>query len=161
MSPEALLEHPEKMLQLYQSIVNTYKELKPLENTVLEYEKRLKEGNITKFEAQLVKMDMDKVLEMYAKLEKTSNEIREARKLFSYSKEGEVNAIIETKIYLLAEGFKAHSHMMSSKTPQERIKYADAAEGLSHAEDIISAHAAEIGEEFEKIRKELSARKLL
>lgn len=148
-------------LQGYQSIVDTYRELKPIENRVLEYEKRLKEGKITKFEAELLKSDMEKVLGMYEKLEKTSDEIRQARKLSFYSKENEVNAIVETKVYLLAEGFKAHSHMMSSKTPQERLKYAHAAEGLSYAEDIISMHAEEIGEEFEKIRKELSARKLL
>ncbi len=168
MSPQTLVEPNKQMsdshsvfLQLYQSIVDTYKVLKPLENKVLEYEKRLKEGHITPFEAQLMKSDMDKVLGMYDKLEKTSNDIREMRKHPSYSKEGEVNAIIETKIYLLAEGFKAHSHMMSSKTAKERVEHADTAAGLSHAEDLISAHASEIGEEFEKIKKELSARKLL
>lgn len=167
MSPQTLLEPNQERLdshrlfsELYRSIVDTYKELKPLENKVLDYEKKLKEGKISPFEAQLLKSDMERVLGMYDKLEKTSNDIRESRKLPSYSKESEVNAIMETKVYLLAEAFKAHSHMMSSETTYERMKHAHAMEGLSHAEDIISVHISEMGEEFEKIKKELAERKL-
>ena len=166
MSSQTLAEPRKEMdshrlfLQSYQSIAETCKQLVPLEKRVLLCEEKLKEGKISPFEAQLLKKDMNDVLAMYDKLDKISNEIRGLRALPSYSKEDEVNAIIETKTYLLAESFKAHSHMMSSKTSYERVRHAHTAEGLSLAEELIAGHISEMGEEFEKIKKELSARKL-
>jgi hypothetical protein len=168
MSPQqALLEpHGEKMdshqkfAQLYKSISDVCKELVPLETKVLKYGEKLKEGKISPFEAELLKADMNKVLGFYDKLEKASDDIRELRKLNPDDQQNEINAIIETKTYISIEGMRAHSRMMGSETSHERLKHAETMEGLSLAEDIIAGHISEMGVEFEKIKRELSARKL-
>lgn len=154
------LDSHQRFLQLYKSISDTCKELAPLEKKVLEYEEKLKQGKISPFEAQLLKKDMNQVLEMYDKLEKTSNDIRELRKQSPNESESEINAILDAKTYLYIEGMRAHSRMMGSETPHERLRHAEIIRGLNLAEEIISGHISEMGEEFEKIKKELSARKL-
>ncbi|MEM3555907.1 MAG: hypothetical protein QXF56_04285 [Candidatus Micrarchaeia archaeon] len=154
-------ESYQKFIQHYKSIVDVCKELVPLEKKVLKYENKLNEGRISPFEVQLLKKDMDRVLELYDKLEKTSKEIRELRKqLPPEQKENEVKAIVDTKAYLYIEGMRTHSRMMGSRREEERVMHAEIMEGLNFAENIISNHHSEIQEEIEKIKKELSARKL-
>ena len=167
MSLQTLAEpHREKMdshqqfLQLYKSISDACKELVPLEKKVMGYEKKLKEGNISPFEAQLLKKDMGRVLELYDAIEKTSQSIRELRQLQPNDKENEVNAIIETKTYLCIEGMRTHSHMMGSKTSHERMEHTETMEGLSLAEKKITELVSEIGEDYETIKKDLLKHKL-
>lgn len=154
-------EFHKQFLHHYKSLVDTCKELVPLERKVLRYGEKLHEGSISPLEVQLLKKDMDRVLELYDKLEKTSGEIREMRKkLPADQREQEVNAIIDTKAYLYIEGMRTHSRMMGSRTESERKMHADIMEGLSLAESIISTHHSEIEDEVKKIKKELSERKL-
>lgn len=155
-------DYHQKFVQQYKSIVDICKELVPLEKKVLKYESKLQEGRISPFEVQLLKKDMDRVLELYNKMEKVSNEIREMRKqLPPEQRETEVKAIADTKAYLYIEGMRTHSRMMGSRSESERVMHAETMEGLSLAENIISTHHMEIEEEIKKIKEELSARKLI
>lgn len=167
MSPQLLEQNAERMdsrqkfLELYKFITDTLKEIVPLEKRVFpvfdEYKKKLDEGKISKFDLHLnpelrdLKDNINELDALHEKLERTSNAIRELRsKLSPAERENEVNAIIESKTYLQIEQMRVHSRMMSSATPQERMKHADEMEGLYRADVTIEEFNTEMKGELKK-----------
>jgi len=149
-SPQALadlkgerLDSHQRFLELYSSIVDDYRKLVPLEETVLSFKKKVSEGKISNLEVNLLKKDMDEVLQMYDKLEKTSADIVALRKQIHPSeRENEVNAIIKTKAYIF----------------ESLCKNPSAEKGLKLAEELIEEHHKEIQAEFDEIRRNISKR---
>ena len=153
-SPQALadlkgerLDSHQRFLELYSSIVDDYRKLVPLEETVLSFKKKVSEGKISNLEVNLLKKDMDEVLQMYDKLEKTSADIVALRKQIQEAehpreRENEVNAIIKTKAYIF----------------ESLCKNPSAEKGLKLAEELIEEHHKEIQAEFDEIRRNISKR---
>jgi len=135
------LDSSQKFLELYKSIVETCEKIAPLQETVLGFKKKVEERQVTPSEAKTLRKDMDEVLQLYEKLEKTSAEIISLRKqIHPNERENEVNVIIETKAYL----FKALCNNPAAE------------KGLKHAEEVIEERHKEIKAQFDEITRNIS-----
>jgi hypothetical protein len=137
----------QKFLELYKSLADTCKMLIPLEEKVLSFNKKVTEGQISAFEAKLLKKDMDEVFALYGKVEKTSAEIVALRKQIhpneaenDVNAENEVNAIIKTKAYIFES---------LCKNPAEE-------KGLKFADQIIEEHHKEVLAKLDEMKRNLS-----
>ncbi|MCX6775925.1 MAG: hypothetical protein NT130_03705 [Candidatus Micrarchaeota archaeon] len=139
--PGERLDSQQKFLELYKSLADTCKKLIPLEEKVLSFQKKVTEGQISVLEAKLLKKDMDEVLALYGKVEKTSADIVALRKQIPPNEaENEVNAIIKTKAYI----FKS-----LCKNPAEE-------KGLKFADRIIEEHHKEVLAKLDEMKRDIS-----
>jgi hypothetical protein len=134
-SPEKVTDSQRKFLELYKSISDASKELGPLEKKVLGFEERLRAGKISRSEAELLKKDMGRVLELYEELDRTTKGIHELRKqLLPEAVQDEMKAIKQTLAEVYAEWTKEFMKKQGSRTDFERMGHEEKMEGLILAE---------------------------
>jgi predicted nucleic acid-binding Zn-ribbon protein len=132
---EKVTDHQRKFLELYKSISDASKELNPLEKKVLGFEEKLRAGRISRSEAELLKKDMGRVLELYEELDKATKSIHELRKqLPPEALQDEMKAIDSTIADVYSEWTKTFMKKQGSRTDWERSSYDGILGGLVFAE---------------------------